>query len=109
MKWSYELQLQNHHILLLQDNFAGHICPEGLTNIKVKNFGPNLTAYVQPMDTGIICCLKAHYHTRYIQQAIDHYDLNFSPIQIYDINQLKAIRIAELAWHDVDITSISYC
>jgi len=109
MKWNYELQLQNHHILLLQDNFAGHICPEGLTNIKVKNFGPNLTAHIQPMDTGIIRCFKAHYRAWYIQRAIDCYDLNFSPTQIYDINQLEAMHIAELAWHDVDITSISHC
>ena len=67
MKWNHELQLQNHHTLLLQDNFAGHICPEGFKNIKVKNFGPNLAAHVQPMDAGIICCFKAHYHAWYIQ------------------------------------------
>ena len=61
IKWNYELQLRNYHILLLQDNFAGHICPKGLTNIKVKNFGPNLTAHIQPMNVGIIHCFKAHY------------------------------------------------
>ena len=61
IKWNYELQLRNRHILLLQDNFAGHICPKGLTNIKVENFGPNLTAHVQPMDARIIHCFKAHY------------------------------------------------
>jgi len=61
------------------------------------------------MDAGIICCFKAHYRTQYIQQVIDHYDLNFSPTQIYNINQLEAMYIVELAWHDVDVTSIFYC
>jgi hypothetical protein len=40
----------NHKILLLQDNLSGHIVPDGLQSIHVKN----LTAHVQPMDQGII-------------------------------------------------------
>jgi hypothetical protein len=44
----------DRQILLLQDNFAGHEAPSDLTNIRVENFSPNLTAHVQPMDAGII-------------------------------------------------------
>ena len=33
---------------------SSHIVPEGLQNIRVENFSPNLTAHVQPMDQGII-------------------------------------------------------
>jgi hypothetical protein len=96
--WDRELQEQNRKILLLQDNFSGHIVPDGLQNIHVKNFEPNLTAHVQPMDQGIIRCFKAHYCARYIQHAIDHYDTGVTPSEIYDINQLQAMRLADAAW-----------
>ena len=46
------------HILLLQDTFSGHKPPDGLTNIRVENFEPNLTAHIQPMDQGIIQASK---------------------------------------------------
>ena len=53
-QWDRELQGKQHKILLLQDNFSGHIVPDNLQNIRVKNFEPNLTAHVQPKDQGII-------------------------------------------------------
>jgi hypothetical protein len=52
--WNHELQRKNWKILLLQDNFSGHIVPEHLQNICVENFQPNLTTHIQPMDQGII-------------------------------------------------------
>ena len=52
--WDRELGAKERKVLLLQDNFSGHIVPEGLQNIRVENFSPNLTAHVQPMDQGII-------------------------------------------------------
>ena len=57
-----QLKMLTRNILLLQDNFSGHIVPEGLQHIRVENFKANLTAHVQPNDTGIIWCFKAHYH-----------------------------------------------
>lgn len=45
-KWDHELGVKNHRILLLQDNFSGHVVPDGLRNIHVENFEPNLTAHV---------------------------------------------------------------
>jgi len=69
--WDEILHHQKRKILLLQDNFSGHIVPEGLRNIEVFNFAPNLTAHIQPMDQGIIRCFKAHYRRHYIQHAVD--------------------------------------
>ena len=66
-QWDRELQAKGCHILLLQDNFSGHIPPNNLQNIQVENFEPNLTAHVQPKDQGIIRCFKAHYRTTFIQ------------------------------------------
>ena len=95
--------------LLFQDNFLGHIVPPNLQSLRVENFKPNLTMHVQPKDQGIIRCFKAHYRKRFIQCAIDHYDEGITPAEIYDINQLQAMRMAEAAWHDVDTTTIQNC
>jgi DDE superfamily endonuclease len=108
-QWDRKLQEKGHKILLLQDNFPGHIVPNNLQNIRVENFEPNLTAHIQPKDQGIICCFKAHYHVRFIQRAIDRYDEGITPANIYEINQLQAMRLAELAWRDVNTTTIQNC
>lgn len=63
-QWDHKLRARNHNIILLQDNFSGHIIPDGLHNIHVVNFKPNLTAHVQPLDQGIIRCFKAHCRER---------------------------------------------
>jgi len=108
-QWDRELGRQNREVLLLQDNFSGHIVPEGLPNIRVENFMPNLTAHIQPMDQGIIRCFKAHYHRKYIERTMNHYDAGTTPAEIYDINQLQAMRLADAAWREVDTTTIRHC
>ena len=108
-KWDVELQQQNRKILLLQDNFSAHIIPDDLQNIRVENFEPNLTAHVQPNDQGVIRCFKAHYCARFIERSINQYDEGITPGNIYDINQLQAMRLADLAWHDVNLTTIRNC
>jgi hypothetical protein len=94
---------------LLQDNFSAHIPPDDLTNILVENFKPNLTAHVQPCDAGIIHCFESHYHTKFAARAVDRYDHNITPAQIYDIDQLQAMHLADLAWNEVDTTTIRNC
>ena len=107
--WDKELEAKGRKILLLQDNFSGHIVPKDLTSIEVKNLAPNLTAHIQPMDQGIIKSFKAHYRAKYIQRAIDNYDTNVTPSKIYDIDQLEAMRLANAAWEEVDATTIRRC
>ena len=108
-QWDHKLGTTRRKIILLQDNFSGHIIPDGLQNIHVVNFKPNLTAHVQPMDQGIIRCFKAHYHAKYIQWAIDRYDADVTPSEIYEINQLQAMQLANHAWHEVDTMTIRHC
>ena len=108
-EWDRDLQIKNCKILLFQDNFSSHIVPDDLQSIEVKNFEPNLTAHVQPMDQGIIRCFKAHYRAKYIHHAIDCYEAGITPSKIYEINQLEAMRLANAAWHEVDTTTIRNC
>jgi hypothetical protein len=109
LDWDRKLRDEGRKILLLQDNFSGHIIPDTLTNIRVENFEPNLTAHVQPNDQGIIRCFKAHYRAKFIQRAVDLYEAGVTPSKIYDINQLEAMRLAQGAWKNVDTTTIRNC
>ena len=70
-QWNHELDVKKHNILLFQDNFSGHIVPDGLKRIEVVNFEPNLTLHIQLMDQGIIQCFKAHYCASFIHHALD--------------------------------------
>ncbi|PBK71396.1 hypothetical protein ARMSODRAFT_852148, partial [Armillaria solidipes] len=83
--------------------------PHGLQCIRVENFEPIMTSHIQPNDAGIICCFKTHYQLSYIQHAIDHYNQNIPPAEIYDINQLEAMWLANTAWKAVDATTIKHC
>ena len=53
--------------------------------------------------------LQAHYQARYIQHSIDKYEGGITPSNIYDINQLDAMRLADNAWLEVDTTTIHHC
>ncbi|KAG6871182.1 hypothetical protein C0995_007493 [Termitomyces sp. Mi166 len=80
-----------------------------LPTFVVENFSPNLTAHVQPADAGIIKCFKAHYCACFMNHAIDRYDSDVSPADIYDINILEAMQMANIAWNEVDTTTIHNC
>lgn len=108
-KWDAQLRRQRRFILLLQDNFSAHSVPDDLTNICVENFGPNLTSHVQPNDAGIIRCFKAHYRSKFVSRAIDRYDSDVPAALIYEINQLEAMCLADMAWNEVTSETIHNC
>ncbi|KAJ3544961.1 hypothetical protein NMY22_g2609 [Coprinellus aureogranulatus] len=109
LDWDAELEKEGRKVILLQDNFSGHIPPSNLRNIRVVNFEPNLTSKLQPLDQGIIRCFKAHYRAAYIRRAIDRYDEGITAAKIYEIDQLEAMRLADTAWDEVDATTIKNC
>jgi hypothetical protein len=100
---------QGRHILLLLDNFSGHKPPKGLTNVRVENLEPNLTAHIQLMDAGIIRCFKAHFRRYSMQRALDRYDEGVTPGEIYNIDQLQAMRLADISWKEVTKDTIANC
>ena len=107
--WDHKLRQEQRNVFLLHDNFAGHIVPDTLTNICVEPFEPNLTSHVQPNDQGIIHSFKAHYRMESIEHAIECYEAGTTPSQIYDIDQLAAMCLADDAWNKVDATTIRNC
>ena len=51
----------NRKIALVVDNCTAHPVIHGLTNFMLVFLPPNTTAKTQPMDAGVIRCLKAYY------------------------------------------------
>ncbi|KNE96110.1 hypothetical protein PSTG_10532 [Puccinia striiformis f. sp. tritici PST-78] len=113
LSWDSRLRCQKRKILLLLDNFRGHSIPEeGLTQIRVEFFAANLTSHVQPLDAGIIKCLKSHYRKRAIARSISIFSEQKNQISVKDIfnvNQLMAMKMATRAWQNVSKTTISNC
>src|ERR1700719_3279244 len=98
---------QNRTIGLLIDNCSGHVIAYELTTIQMEFFEPNLTAYVQPLDTGIIRCFKAHYQNVFCLQALDLNDAGEA--DIYKMNLLEAMLIAKQAWDAIKPITIKNC
>ena len=105
IKWDHELRQANRKIMLLVDNFAEHT--RLISNIRIERFAPNLTAHVQPLDSSIIRCCKAHYCHHFLHHALDLFADRVD--DIYNINQ--CVLYAQLGktfqmrqWHTAGIT-----
>lgn len=101
------MRAQAQHILLTIDNFSGHSIKYDPTNIEIDFFEPNLTSFVQPLDAGIIRCFKAHYKTSLCKRAIDLDEAGQR--EIYKINVLEGMLLAEDAWKAVSAETIKHC
>jgi hypothetical protein len=96
---------QGRDVVLLIDNFLGHFIQYVPKNVEIVYFTPNITSHIQPLDAGVIRCYKAHHKRLFCKQALDLDDAN-KP-DIYKINLLKAMRIAEKAWALVSANTFS--
>lgn len=101
------MRSQKRHILLTIDNFSGHIIDYVPTNIQIEFFEPNLTAFVQPLDAGIIRCFKAHYWNNFCQRAIQLDEAGER--DIYKIDLREGMMMAEEAWKAVSTATIAHC
>jgi hypothetical protein len=92
-RFHLEMQRANRLVALLIDNFSGHYILYELKNIKLVYFEPNITSHIQPDDTGIIRCFKAHYRQMFAERTIDLDDAGER--DIWKINLLEAMCMAE--------------
>ncbi|KIK79764.1 hypothetical protein PAXRUDRAFT_86064, partial [Paxillus rubicundulus Ve08.2h10] len=76
-------------------------------NIQIEFFEPNLTLFVQPCDTGIICCFKAIYNRNFCARAIDLDEAGSR--EIYKIDLLESMLMAKSAWDTVLQETIKHC
>ncbi|PAV23035.1 DDE-domain-containing [Pyrrhoderma noxium] len=105
--WDMKLRRNSRHIILLVDNFQGHVVATPLTNIHLEFFAPNMTSFIQPLDAGIIRCFKALYQKAFCERTIDQ-DIA-GERDIYKITLLEAILMAQKAWKGVSMTTIENC
>jgi hypothetical protein len=91
------MRQQNRHVLLLCDNASSHkkFDQAQLSNVRVEFLAPNLTAFVQPLDSGIIRCFKAHYCRHFLRKVLER-DTADLP-NIYHIDQLEAMKLTARA------------
>lgn len=101
------MRAQNRKVCLHLDNFSGHYISYEPTNVELLFFKPNLTAWVQPLDAGIIRCFKAHYRQRFCQEALKR-DTS-GQADIYSFNLLETLHMACDAWDDVTAETIKNC
>jgi hypothetical protein len=94
--------------LVLLDNFSGHQWDEeDIAQTQVEFFHPNLTPYVQPMDSGIIRTLKAKYKKAILERSLDLEEDGGA--DIFKLDQLWAMRMLQDAWDSVPVETISNC
>jgi hypothetical protein len=70
-------------------------------------FQPGLTSHIQPLDAGIIQCFKAHYQHEFCLCAIQRD--NAKEEDIYKIDLLEAMVMAENAWESISPATLKNC
>ena len=60
-KLDLQMRKRKRKIVLVLDNCTAHPNGSDLTNIKLVFLPPHTTAKTQPMDAGVIHCIKADY------------------------------------------------
>jgi hypothetical protein len=89
------------------DNFKGHRINYQPTNMRLEQFKPNMTSFVQPYDAGIIRTFKAHYCCAFCICAIDLDEAGEK--DIYEIDLLKVMLMANDAWKAMTPETIRNC
>ncbi|UYV75131.1 hypothetical protein LAZ67_12002593, partial [Cordylochernes scorpioides] len=96
LQFNKQLVSEGRRILLLLDNATSHCVPnDGLSNIKIHFLPPNMTANLQPLDSGIIKSFKAG------ELADTHLPT--------ELRLDYAVRYCKMAWDSVSPDSISNC
>ncbi|QRV92210.1 tigger transposable element-derived protein 6 [Ceratobasidium sp. AG-Ba] len=109
LRFDAEMRQQNCNVLLLCDNAPSHkkFDRTRLTNVQLEFLAPNLTAFIQPLDAGIIRCFEAHYHRGLLKKAIEGNTAGHA--DPYRINQLEGMLLAKEAWSAVKPSTIINC
>lgn len=111
------MKARQRKVLLLLDNFNGHMIDYQPTNVEILFLPPNTTSYLQPLDGGIIRAFKAHFKRRQMDRAyryigmtfIGHQDKVGAVKDIFDVDQLQAMKWTKNAWKSVSQETIQHC
>ena len=109
-EWVRELDVkflkEKRKVVLIIDNCPAHPAIGNLTNVKLIFLPPNTTSVSQPMDQGVIRCLKAHYRRRLVRRMLQCLDKGKD---LPKISILQALQILVASWNDVtEATIVNY-
>lgn len=99
----------NRKIPFLLGKFSGHgsrECLPALSDVEVKFMQANMTSRLQPMDAGIIASLKRRYRVLQYNRVLDALD---SDDNVYNIDQLTAMRYMQSDWLDIPAEIMASC
>ena len=109
-EWVRELdvkfQKENRKIALIIDNCPAHPTIADLSNVKLIFLPPNTTSVSQPMDQGVIKCLKAFYRRRLVNLMIKRLEQGQD---LPKISILRGLQLLVASWNDVTKTTIVNC
>ena len=109
-EWIRELdvkfQKENRKIALIIDNCPAHPTIADLSNVKLIFLSPNTTSVSQPMDQGVIKCLKAFYRRRLVNLMKKRLEQGQD---VPNISILRALQRLVASWNDVTKTTIVNC
>lgn len=102
------MRAEGRHVLLLVDNASSHH-ETGLylTHVRVEKLPPNTTSKIQPMDQGIIHCVKRYVLNKKMLHTMDF--LGDSVKNPYNVDLLTAMMWCQSAWNNVTATTIQNC
>ena len=69
-----QMRLRKRKVLLFLDNAPSHPKDNTYSNVKLHFFPANTTSKLQPLDQGIIKCVKSHYRKRLLRKVISMVD-----------------------------------
>lgn len=108
-KWlrnlEFRMRKEERKIALVLDNCSSHPDINGLKHVKLVFLPPNTTAKTQPMDAGVIRCLKFYYRKNLAEMRL----LAFEQQSEFKVDLLNALQILEKAWNSVSDKVIQNC
>ena len=97
---------EKRKMALIIDNCPTHPITDNLSHIKLVFPPPNTTSVSQPMDQGLIRCLKANYRKRLVKLILRSLDSN-KPLP--KVSLLTALQLLASAWNKVSQATIVNC
>ncbi|XP_057310642.1 tigger transposable element-derived protein 6-like [Hydractinia symbiolongicarpus] len=89
---------EGRKIVLIIDNCPAHPDVGGLSNIKLIFLPPNTTSVSQPMDQGVIRCLKSLYRQKLVNMMIQNLEKGKD---LPKVSILRALQILVSSWDKV--------
>ncbi|KAF0685318.1 Aste57867_22763 [Aphanomyces stellatus] len=108
------MKCADKQILLILDNASSHKYVDvDLTNVRVFMLPPNTTAWLQPMDAGIIAAFKRYYKRRQVDHVIKTMECrtveSLPAKNLYGVDVLTAMEWLKESWDEVSSITIRNC